>query len=394
MDTEIFSSPPDLHVPVLLTEVIDALRPRSGGRYLDGTLGLGGHASALLQRASLPDDARTVETAAEADAGARSQQPACSGAGAELCGLDRDAEALELARERLAPFGERVHLFHRRYSEFEAALDSLGWETVDGALIDIGVSSLQIDCAERGFSFLADGPLDMRMDRDSGEAPVSRMVNRASFEQLKDVITRYGEDPQAGRIARCIVEERARKPIETTRELAVLVERAYPPAWRARSRNHPATRTFQALRMAVNDELGELERFLAAILSRLAVGGRVAVISFHSLEDRIVKHVFRSWACGCVCPPHVPVCVCGHTPEARVITPKPVLPAREETAQNPRAASAKLRVAEKIAPGEAARDDRRQRYEAKRAARGRAGAPESPPDMLRANAGRGKGHVR
>ena len=395
MDTEFLSSLPDLHVPVLLKEAIDALQPRPGGRYLDGTLGLAGHAFALLQRASLRGDRRAVETAAEADARAcMSQRSVCPDAEAELCGLDRDVEALELARARLAPFGNRVHLFHRRYSEFEEVLDGLGWETVDGALIDIGVSSLQIDRAERGFSFLADGPLDMRMDRDSGEAPVSRMVNRAGFEQLKDIIARYGEDPQAGRITRCIVEERARKPIETTRELAALVERAYPPAWRARSRNHPATRTFQALRMAVNDELGELERFLAAILSRLAVGGRVAVISFHSLEDRIVKHLFRSWACGCICPPHVPVCVCGHTPEARVITPKPVLPSHEETAQNPRAASAKLRVAEKIAPGEAAQDDRRQRYEAKRAARGRAGSPESSPTLLRTHARRREGRVR
>lgn len=376
MDTTFLSTLPAdsraQHVPVLLAETVDALRPKPGGRYLDGTVGLGGHAAAVLRGAVQGE----------------------SGQPAELCGLDRDAEALELARNHLAPFGEHAHLFHCRYSEFERALDSLGWEKVDGALIDIGVSSLQIDRAERGFSFLADGPLDMRMDRDSGEAPVSQLVNRAGFEQLKEIITRYGEDPQAGRIARCIVEGRGRKPIETTGELAALVERAYPSAWRARARNHPATRTFQALRMAVNDELGELERFLGLILSRLAVGGRIAVISFHSLEDRIVKHTFREWARGCVCPPHLPVCVCGHTPEARLITAKPVLPAPEEMAKNPRSASAKLRVAEKIAPGEALRVDGHQRYEAKRAARRGACEPGENAAGSRARAGRRGGHVR
>lgn len=377
METELLSPlsavPCALHVPVLLAETVDALRPKPGGRYLDGTVGLGGHAAAVL--------GRTVRKE--------------SGQSAELCGLDRDAEALELARGRLAPFGEHAHLFHCRYSEFEGALNSLGWEKVDGALIDIGVSSLQIDRAERGFSFLADGPLDMRMNRDSGEAPVSQLVNRASFEQLKEIIARYGEEPQAGRIARCIVEGRGRKPIETTGELAALVQRAYPPAWRARARNHPATRTFQALRMAVNDELGELERFLGLILPRLAVGGRIAVISFHSLEDRIVKHTFREWARGCVCPPHLPVCVCGHAPEARVITVKPILPTPEEMAKNPRSASAKLRVAEKIAPGEVLRVDGRQRYEAKRAARRAVGDPGGDAAGLsRARAGRRGGRVR
>ena len=241
-------SPESVHISVLLNEAVDALAPKAGGRYLDGTVGMGGHSFAIMER---------------------------TGGEGFLCGLDRDTQALELARIRLAPFGDRVHLVHTRYSEFEAALDGIGWDAVDGALIDIGVSSLQIDSAERGFSFSSDGPLDMRMDRDSEELPVSRLVNRAKLEDLKDIIERYGEDPQAGRIARAIVEARVRKPIETTGELAALVERAYPAAWRAKARNHPATRTFQALRMAVNDEIGELERFLDAILGRLKPGGRV-----------------------------------------------------------------------------------------------------------------------
>ena len=341
-------SPESVHISVLLNEAVDALAPKAGGRYLDGTVGMGGHSFAIMER---------------------------TGGEGFLCGLDRDTQALELARIRLAPFGDRVHLVHTRYSEFEAALDGIGWDAVDGALIDIGVSSLQIDSAERGFSFSSDGPLDMRMDRDSEELPVSRLVNRAKLEDLKDIIERYGEDPQAGRIARAIVEARVRKPIETTGELAALVERAYPAAWRAKARNHPATRTFQALRMAVNDEIGELERFLDAILGRLKPGGRVAVISFHSLEDRVVKHRMKAWAQGCICPKHIPVCVCHHAPEALLVTPKPVCPSERELMLNPRAGSAKLRVAEKLDPHARKADEdsgeeaARLRYEAKRAAR-------------------------
>ena len=315
-------SPESVHISVLLNEAVDALAPKAGGCYLDGTVGMGGHSFAIMER---------------------------TGGEGFLCGLDRDTQALELARIRLAPFGDRVHLVHTRYSEFEAALDGIGWDAVDGALIDIGVSSLQIDSAERGFSFSSDGPLDMRMDRDSEELPVSRLVNRAKLEDLKDIIERYGEDPQAGRIARAIVEARVRKPIETTGELAALVERAYPAAWRAKARRHPATRTFQALRMAVNDELGELRRFLDNILAYLPIGGRLAIITFHSLEDRMVKQAMRHWAEGCRCPRHVPVCVCHHQPEVRILYKKPVTATPEELAVNPRSSSAKLRAVEKIA---------------------------------------------
>lgn len=312
-----------LHIPVLEREVLEALAPKQGGRYLDGTLGMGGHAFALLSAAP----------------------------GAQLCGLDRDAEALALAQARLAPFGDAVHYFHRRYSQFEEALDELGWDLLDGALIDIGVSSMQLDTDGRGFSFHGDGPLDMRMDQQSSMPSAWHMVNRERFETLKDCIARLGEDPQAGRIARAIVDARQKTPIDTTTQLADIVYHAYPPAWRAKARNHPATRTFQALRMAVNDELGELERFLSAILGRLRVGGRLAVIAFHSLEDRMVKHAMRAWAEGCRCPRHVPRCVCGHAPEVRILHKKPATASPEELAANPRASSAKLRAVEKISGG-------------------------------------------
>lgn len=322
-----------IHVSVLLREVLEALVTHPGGRYLDGTLGLAGHSSALLEKA---------------------------GETAELCGLDRDPQALARAGERLAPYGKRCHLFALEYASFEEALDSLGWNQVDGALLDLGVSSLQLDVAERGFSLHEDGPLDMRMDM--GEALMNgrrrealphtesarTFVNRADFPTLKRVIEDYGEDPQAGRIARSIVDARATSPIETTRQLAEIVWHAYPPKWRATARNHPATRTFQAIRMVVNDELGQLEHFLDRILSRLAPGGRLAIISFHSLEDRIVKQRFKLWSSDCICPPHLPRCVCGHRAEVRVLTRKPILPSQEELTLNPRSGSAKLRVAEKL----------------------------------------------
>ena len=317
----------DLHIPVLMKETLAALHPVLDAgrdrpvRILDGTLGMAGHSCAMLQAAPM----------------------------AELCALDRDEEALELARRRLEPFGDRVHTYHCRYSQFEEALDDLGWDKVDAVLLDIGVSSLQLDEAERGFSFYGDGPLDMRMDQHSGAPSAWHWVNRENFDRLKECIATLGEEPQAGRIARAIVDARQKSPIDTTAQLAALVEKAYPPAWRAKARRHPATRTFQALRMAVNDELGELRRFLDAILGRLSLGGRLAVISFHSLEDRMVKQTMRYWAEGCRCPRHVPVCVCHHVPEVEILYKKPVQADDDELAVNPRASSAKLRAVEKIA---------------------------------------------
>ncbi|ABB37835.1 Ribosomal RNA small subunit methyltransferase H [Oleidesulfovibrio alaskensis G20] len=309
------------HVPVLLDEVLHYLSPVRGGRYLDGTLGLGGHSEAIMNR--------------------------CGG-DAWLLGLDRDREALAAASGRLAPFGDRVTTRYACYSQFAAIMDEIGWTGLDGALIDIGVSSMQIDTPSRGFSFYADGPLDMRMD-PSGDMPSAGvLVNTGSVERLKEIISTYGEDPMAGRIARAIVDARARNPIETTARLAEVVESAYPAKWRAKSRNHPATRTFQALRMAVNGELEELETFLAAIVDRMNPGGRIVVITFHSLEDRLVKNAFRDEAKGCLCPRHIPVCVCGKKPRVNVLTRKPVTAGQAELQANSRASSAKLRAAERI----------------------------------------------
>ncbi len=320
-------SPAALHAPVLLQEVLSFLEPADGQRYLDATLGLGGHSEAMLRKA--------------AQAGA---------ADVRLLGLDRDTAALSLARERLIPFGPAALTSHCRFSDCDAALAEHGWSTVDFALADIGVSSMQLDLPERGFSFSADGPLDMRMDPGQGQ-PASALVNSLPVPRLMDIIRIYGEDPMAGRIARAIDDARAEKRIESTLELARIVERAYPAKWRATSRNHPATRTFQALRMAVNGELDELETFLKKIVGLLRPGGRVAVITFHSLEDRMVKHFFREEATGCRCPRHVPVCVCGHTAALSVLTRKPLCASGEEMAANPRAGSAKLRVAEKVRHG-------------------------------------------
>lgn len=315
--------PADLHVPVLLTEVLQYLRPRPGGRYLDGTLGLGGHTEAML-------DATNGE--------------------ARVLGLDRDEQALDLAQERLARFGDNVRFALSRFSRLEEPLEEIGWDALDGALIDIGVSSMQLDDPARGFSFAGDGPLDMRMGGADGLAPASSIVNQASFERLKKIIGRYGEEPQGGRISRAIVEARHKKPIETTGELAAIVENAYPAKLRAKARNHPATRTFQALRMEVNRELDELQEFLNRILPFLKPGARLAVISFHSLEDRIVKRAFKREAQGCLCPREQVICNCGHVPQLKILTKRPVTATEEELAVNPRSRSAKLRVAEKLAP--------------------------------------------
>lgn len=313
-----------IHTPVLLQEVLSFFTPASGFRCLDATLGMGGHSEALLGKA-LASDVQDMQ----------------------LLGLDRDMTALELARQRLEPFGDAVHTRHSAFSDCAEAVRELGWDGLDFALADIGVSSLQLDRTERGFSFMADGPLDMRMDRSRGKS-AQTLVNEAPVLKLKELIAEYGEDPMAGRIARAIDDARAEKRIESTLELARIVERAYPAKWRASSRNHPATRTFQALRIAVNDELGELETFLRAAVDMLKPGGRIAVITFHSLEDRMVKHFFREEATGCVCPGHVPYCVCGHKARLKVLTRKPVGPSGTEAAANSRAGSAKLRVAEKI----------------------------------------------
>ncbi len=312
------------HQPVMLHEVMEWIEPRAGGRYLDVTLGLGGHAARLME---------------------------LTGGQAYLLGLDRDRQALEKARARLASYGDRVITAHSSFQFFESALADAGWDLVDGVIADLGVSSLQLDNPERGFSFLHEGPLDMRMDAGSGGEPASNVVNSASYERLRKVIWEYGEEPMAGRIARAIVSSRQERRIETTQELARIVAAAYPAKRRALARNHPATKTFQALRIEVNHELEQIEIFLDRVIDVLRPGARLAIISFHSLEDRIVKQAFRKESSGCLCPREFPVCQCGHKKRLKLLVRKPLVPTEEEMRANSRSRSAKLRVAERVSGG-------------------------------------------
>lgn len=311
------------HIPVMLDEIVGYLSPRPGGRYLDGTLGLAGHSLGILR---------------------------ASGGKAELLCLDRDEQALALARKRLEEFPGQANTFYSPFSEFEAALEELGWDGLDGAVLDLGVSSLQLDEAERGFSFAADGPLDMRMDATSGMDSAKVLVNREHYEELRRIIRDLGDEPLGGKIARAIIRAREQAEITTTSRLAEIVARAYPPDRRREARNHPATRTFMALRMAVNHEVEELKTFLERIVRHLKPGARVAIISFHSAEDREVKESFRYWAKGCRCPLEQAFCTCDRVPVLKVLTKKPQLPTQLEIDRNPRSRSAKLRVAERL-PG-------------------------------------------
>jgi 16S rRNA (cytosine1402-N4)-methyltransferase len=301
------------HQPVLYNEIIHALRPKSRGRYVDGTLGAGGHAVGLL---------------AESEPGGR------------LLGLDVDPQALALARQTLAPFGERACLKIASYASLPEQLAELGWKAVDGILLDLGASSMQFDTPERGFSFLADGPLDMRFD-PSNPLTADQIVNTWPEVELADVIFRYGEERAARRIARAILRAR---PIAGTRQLADVIEKALG----RHGPHHPATQTFQALRIAVNGELEALEKTLPLAVQALASGGRLAIISFHSLEDKRVKEYFRQESRDCICPPEQPVCTCGHKASIEEITRRPIRPGEREISQNPRARSARLRVAEKL----------------------------------------------
>lgn len=313
------AGPGEPHVPVLLQETLQWLAPRPGGRYVDGTVGAGGHARALLE-------------AADGDV--------------ELLAIDRDPEALRLAEERLAPFRHRVRFVHGDYRDLDRILDEAGWSRVDGILLDLGVSSLQLDDPRRGFSYQVDGPLDMRMD-PTQPLTAADLVNRASREELADWIRRYGEERWAGRIADFIVAERQRRPITTTGHLVEVIKAAIPARAR-RQGPHPARRTFQALRITVNRELEGLEEALTRAAHRLAAGGRLVAISFHSLEDRAVKRAFRHLAAG---------------GGFRVLTRKPVRPGEDEVTRNPRARSARLRALAREAgegagePGEAGGPD-------------------------------------
>lgn len=302
------------HKPVLYQEVLALLQPRPGGRYIDGTVGGGGHAAGLLA-ASAPDG--------------------------QLLGLDRDPEAIAFAGHQLAPFGERAVLVNTSFANISIVAPEHGFTSVDGILLDLGLSSRQLADAQRGFSFLNEGPLDMRFDTRQGSTAAD-LVNNLSAEELADLFWRYGEEQQSRRIARLIV---ANRPLATTTELADLIAGQTAHHRRHGRYRHPATKVFQALRIAVNDELGEVERGLIAAVSLLASGGRLAVISFHSLEDRLVKQFFRRLSRNCTCPPEQPICTCGARATLKLVTRKAVQATVEEIAENPRSRSARLRVA-------------------------------------------------
>ncbi len=305
-----------MHIPVLLNPVLDHLLPpdTAVGRAIDGTLGAAGHSAALLDH----------------------------GVG-EILGLDCDPQALALAQANLASYGSRAHIVHASYAHMTDEAARLGWDGVDLILLDLGVSSMQLDTPERGFAFRSEGALDMRFDSGGSQPTAADLVNTLDERELADLFFHYGEERDSRRLARAIVRQR---PLSTTRELAAVIERASPH--RYDQKIHPATRVFQALRIAVNDELPVIEQTLPQAIDLLRPGGRLGVISFHSLEDRIVKDAFRLASTDCICPPKVPVCVCGHHASVRLITRKPITADDAEIAQNPRSRSAKFRVVEKL----------------------------------------------
>lgn len=306
------------HTSVLLKEAIDSLRIDPEGIYVDGTLGGGGHSEAILRQLTT----------------------------GKLVGIDQDTDALKAASERLACFGERFVPVHSNFSRIPAVLDELNIEAVDGIVLDLGVSSYQLDTGDRGFSYMQEGPLDMRMNREQ-ELNARIVVNEYSEAELTRIIKDYSEERWAKRIAQFIVSARGTQPIETTEELVRIIKQAIPSGAR-QDGPHPAKRTFQAIRIEVNNELGILEETIKSASPRLKDKGRFSIITFHSLEDRIIKQTFRALSVSCICPPELPICVCGTVPLLKVITRKALEPSAEELALNPRARSARLRVAERI----------------------------------------------
>ena len=305
------------HVAVLLEECVTGLNIRPEGIYVDGTLGGAGHSCRIAERLTT----------------------------GRLIGIDRDPVALKAAGERLAPYGDRVTLVHSNFCRMASVLEGLGISGVDGILLDLGVSSPQLDDGQRGFSYMADAPLDMRMD--GGDAlTADTVVNTWSYEELKKILYEYGEERYAPAIASAIVRRRETAPIRTTLELVDVIRSAMPPA-ALREKQHPAKRSFQAIRIAVNDELNSVAKAMEDAIPLLNPGGRLAVITFHSLEDRIVKNAMAAAARGCICPPEFPVCVCGRKPQVDILTRKPIVSAPQELERNPRARSAKLRICQK-----------------------------------------------
>jgi 16S rRNA (cytosine1402-N4)-methyltransferase len=302
-----------IHVPVLLEEALDGLQVKAGGRYIDCTLGAGGHARVILEK-SAPDG--------------------------RLLGIDLDAQAIEVARRRLAPYEGRITLVHDNFSRLKEIASEHGFIPANGVLLDLGISSLQLHQEARGFSFQKEGPLDMRFDLD-GEVTANHLVNELRETDLADILASYGEEPRAKGIARAIVKNR---PLKTTLELANLVVRTVG----RRRKLHPATKTFQALRIAVNEELRALSEVLPQILDILTSGGRMAIIAFHSLEDRLVKQFMAQESRDCICPPQVPTCICHHRRILQILTKKPIRPSSAEIRENPRCRSAKLRMAVRL----------------------------------------------
>ena len=305
------------HVSVLLEECVTGLNIRPEGIYVDGTLGGAGHSCRIAEGLTT----------------------------GRLIGIDRDPVALKAAGERLAPYGDRVTLVHSNFCRMASVLEGLGISGVDGILLDLGVSSPQLDDGQRGFSYMADAPLDMRMD-GGDTLTADTVVNTWSYEELKKILYEYGEERYAPAIASAIVRRRETAPIRTTLELVDVIRSAMPPA-ALREKQHPAKRSFQAIRIAVNDELNSVAKAMEDAIPLLNPGGRLAVITFHSLEDRIVKNAMAAAARGCICPPEFPVCVCGRKPQVDILTRKPIVSAPQELERNPRARSAKLRICQK-----------------------------------------------
>ena len=306
------------HISVLLNECIEGLNIKENGIYVDGTLGGGGHSSHIAAKLTT----------------------------GRLIGIDQDTDAIQAASKRLEPYKNVFTAVHSNFYNVREVLDNLGIEKADGFLLDLGVSSYQLDEADRGFSYMHDAPLDMRMNREN-EYSAWNVVNEKSEKELNDIIFKYGEEKWAKRIAQFIVQERAIKPIETTYELVEVIKKAVPKGAR-RDGPHPAKRTFQAIRIEVNGELAILDKTVDDMVASLNPGGRLCIITFHSLEDRIIKNAMKRHENSCVCPPEFPVCVCGKKPDGKVITRKPILPSDEELEINPRSRSAKLRILERI----------------------------------------------
>lgn len=308
-----------VHRPVQIENVLRFLITDPRGVYVDGTLGEGGHSRAILERIS--------------ERG-------------RLIGIERDEEQLKIAERRLMDFSQNTTLVHGNFADMDTIIEQMGIESVDGILLDLGISSHQIEKSGRGFSFMRDEPLDMRMDTKQGRTAYN-LINRATYEELRDIIREFGEERMAGKIARKIIKQREKCPISSSKELAEIVRSVVKSSGRRETKD-PATRTFQAIRIAINREIENLKIFLSKVPALIKKGGRLVILSYHSLEDRVVKHTFKEWEKGCICPPHFPVCRCGKEPTFRILTKRGLRPSQDEIMANPRARSSILRAVERV----------------------------------------------